>query len=363
MQNKVLFSVGCLLLAVQGIGFANNRAFNSDNLNIEFFDPGAETADEGPALHMVIYREEDQAAMENPNDSLADEITEQDVLMEFYINSGYRQDELDWNIASPIGTPNILSELSWDDLEIVTFGLGATMYLPANIVLDGKFTYGRIFNGDNQDSDYWGDNRTQEFSRSNNNADEGDTIDASIGLGYRFNMIPSSRRFKKPVLSFTPMLGFSYHEQNLKIRNGKQTIPLKYNFGGLNSSYDATWYGPWAGFDSELSIVDRVSFTTSFQYHYAFYEGTANWNLREEFAHPESFSHEAKGAGLDLSWGSLIRLNDNLHLTLSVDYKNWKADNKGFDTTYFSDGRILETKLNEVNWESLGANLGMQFSF
>ncbi|WP_305906747.1 hypothetical protein Q9L42_019350 [Methylomarinum sp. Ch1-1] len=363
MKTSALFSAGCLIFAVHGVGYAGNRTITDDNINIAFFDPGAEPVEDEPTLHMVIYQEDDQAKTESKKDKYASKVDEQNIQMEFYINGGYRQDELDWNIAYPTGTPNILSELSWDDLEIATFGLGATMYLPANLVLDGKFTYGRIFNGDNQDSDYYGDNRTQEFSRSNNNADEGSTIDASVGLGYRFNIIPSSRRFKKPTLSFTPMVGFSYHEQNLKMTNGKQTVPFNYHFGGLDSSYDATWYGPWAGFDSELSIVDRVSFTTSFQYHYAFYEGTADWNLRQDFAHPESFSHEARGTGLDLSWGSLIRLNENLHLTLSVDYKNWKADNKGFDTTYLSDGRVLETKLNEVNWESLGANLGLQFNF
>ena len=39
----------------------------------------------------------------------------------------------------------------------------------------------------------------------------------------------------------------------------------------------------WAGFDSELSIADRFSITTAFEYHYAYYEATADWNLRDDF--------------------------------------------------------------------------------
>lgn len=363
IKSKTVICAACLLIAHQASGLASSRSPNTDNLNIEFFDPGAEPEADEPELHMVIYQEEGQTAPESAGEAYTDEAVDQDIAMEFYINTGYRKDEFDWNKAASTGTPNILSELSWNDLEIATVELGASLLFPSNFVLDGSFAYGQIFDGDNQDSDYFGDNRTQEFSRSNNNADDGNTLDFSVGLGYRFNMIPSASRFKKPTLSFTPMAGFSYHEQNLKMTNGKQTIPYNYNFGGLDNSYDATWYGPWTGFDSELSIADRVSFTTSFKYHYAFYEGTANWNLRNDFAHPESFSHEAEGTGFDLSWGSLIRLNNDLHLTLSVDYKNWKADKKGFDTIYLSDGEIHEDKLNEVNWESLGANLGLQFSF
>ena len=43
--------------------------------------------------------------------------------------------------------------------------------------------YSWIFDGKNQDSGYAGGDRTLEFSRSNNNSDEGNMLDASFGIG------------------------------------------------------------------------------------------------------------------------------------------------------------------------------------
>lgn len=40
-----------------------------------------------------------------------------------------------------------------------------------------------IFDGVNQASGYAGDDRTLEFSRSNNNSDEGNMLDASFRIG------------------------------------------------------------------------------------------------------------------------------------------------------------------------------------
>ena len=127
---------------------------------------------------------------------------EQEIRVEFYLDTVYRQDKLDWTIASPTGTPNILSELTWDNLEIVVVEIGTSIHTPSNWVMDARFAYGTILDGDNQDSDYFGNNRTQEFSRSNNNADEGSTIDTSVDFGYQVNIVPSSACYQKPILVF-----------------------------------------------------------------------------------------------------------------------------------------------------------------
>jgi len=107
---------------------------------------------------------------------------------EFLLSTGYRVDDLDWNIAGDINgnNPNILSELEWEGLE--SFQIKTTNKTIFNqlFLLKGSLAYGWILNGENQDSDYWGDNRTLEFSRSNNNSDEGNMLDASFGLGWQF---------------------------------------------------------------------------------------------------------------------------------------------------------------------------------
>ncbi|NIQ93167.1 MAG: TonB-dependent receptor, partial [Desulfuromonadales bacterium] len=86
-------------------------------------------------------------------------------------------------------TPNILSELTWDDLR--SFQLAAETEMVRSLrprvstVLMGRTSYGWIVSGENQDSDYAGDNRTLEWSRSNNDAGNGHVFDLEGGVGVR----------------------------------------------------------------------------------------------------------------------------------------------------------------------------------
>ena len=81
---------------------------------------------------------------------------------------GYRLDDLDWSIAGNLnGTnPNIVSELTWSDLESYQLKLGGKGTIDRVFYLRGSAAFGWVLSGDVQDSDYNGDDRTQEFSRS-----------------------------------------------------------------------------------------------------------------------------------------------------------------------------------------------------
>ncbi|MCX4187788.1 TonB-dependent receptor [Methylophaga sp. OBS4] len=342
-------------------------------LQMHVFDQPAETTTSAspstaPKLHMHIFQPKEHQnrqpiAATSPVLSHNIPRTRKQTLSytraDIYFKTGYRRDELDWNIAGPNGTPNILSELSWDDLEIATINAGATLYTGNNWLFNLDLVYGRIYNGDNQDSDYLGDNRTFEFSRSNNGADEGDVYDISVYAGYRWQWLQNNIARGE----VRPLLGLSYHAQNLKIVNGFQTLPAFGPFSGLDSSYDATWFGPWLGLDTLLSFTDKFNLTVGVEYHYAFYDATANWNLRTDFAHPESFTHEAEGYGLISRVEARYQLDPRLTLDMSLNYQHWQADRNGKDKTFFADGTSAEIELNEVNWRSFGANLGITYAF
>lgn len=151
---------------------------------------------------------------------------------DFTLSAGYRVDDLGWSIAGDINgnNPNVLSELTWDDVESYQLKFQGSIVWPDIIAFRGYANYGWIFDGDNHDSDYLGDNRTFEFSRSNNSTDDDYVWDASLAIGYPF-------RFGHAVVgTITPLLGYSYHEQNLNIADGNQIIPELGPFSGLDSS-------------------------------------------------------------------------------------------------------------------------------
>ena len=290
---------------------------------------------------------------------------------------GYRRDDLDWNIAgdSSGNNPNVLSELTWDDLESIQAKIKGSIVWPNVIALKGSANYGWIFDGENQDSDYAGDNRTLEFSRSNNSADDGDVLDVSLGIGYPF-------RFGRSVIgTITPLVGYSYHEQNLTITDGNQTISIPVvtdsivivppplgPFSGLDSKYETEWQGPWIGFDMRFKAKEIRAFAHrfepyfSFEYHWADYDAKAEWNLRSDLAQPVSFKHDADGTGIVLGAGFDVVISTSLALNFNLDYQDWETD-EGDDKVFFADGTSVTTQLNEVNWTSWAASIGLTLRF
>ncbi len=274
----------------------------------------------------------------------------------FVFNNGYRSDDLDWNIAgdSAGNNPNILSELAWSDLKIYQLQAEGKVIFEW-LYLRGSIGYGWILDGDNQDSDYDGDNRTLEFSRSNNNSNNGNVMDASVGVGYPFEPGPDW-------LKIAPLVGYSLHEQNLTLTDGFQTIPATGSFSDLNSTYDTKWKGPWAGIDLSIEASRRLALFGSFEYHWADYDAEGNWNLRSDFAHPKSFEHDASGKGIVVSAGGSYAIDKDWLINANVGYQEWSTD-AGTGRTFFADGTTSGTRLNEVNWSSYSAMLGIMLSF
>lgn len=281
----------------------------------------------------------------------------------FDVFTGYRTDDLNFNIAgTTAGTdPNILSELTWSDLQSFQIqGQGEVVFLD-KVVLEGSAAYARIFSGDNQDSDYDYDNRTGEFSRSNNAADVGHMNDFSGGLGYRINLEKVLDIYPVEKLSVTPLVGYAYNAQNLRMQDGYSTIPAFGAFGGLNSKYETQWKGLWLG--TEIAAkAEKLTGSVRFEYHFLDYYADADWNLRSDFQHPKSFEHSADGSGFVISTKFGYELTENWQLSFKVDYHNYETE-RGIDKTFFSSGTILDTQLNVVNWYSYAISGGLKYSF
>lgn len=342
---------------------AVNQIAQSPQLKIHLFDDSL--AMKNNAVVAERY------TRENPHEH--EELALSYIKAESYITMGYRRDDFDWSIAGPDGTPNILSELTWKDIEIATISAGTTLLFESNWLININLLFGSIYNGKNQDSDYLGDNRTFEFSRSNNNGDEGSVLDISASAGYNW-IVSFNKKLTYPYIELRPQAGLSYYSQNLQMTDGNQTIsipipelgitlPSTGPFTGLNSSYDATWFGPWVGLKSRLNFTESFSLSASLEYHYAKYDSTANWNLRSSYEHPKSFTQKAVGYGVIGNVEGEYQLNTQLAFILSIKYQDWQAHKQGVDTTFLADGTTLSTKYNGVNWYSLGANVGLVYNF
>ena len=283
---------------------------------------------------------------------------------DFDLSAGYRVDRFKWNIAGDGAgrNPNVLSEYTWSDLETLQVRGGMRVLVHEALYLRASLSCGWIFDGDNQDSDFAGDGRTREFSRSNNGAKGGGTLDGAAGFGYQVIM---------GRIRWIPLLGYAYNQQNLTLKDGYQSIsvpvpgatpPSVGPIAGLDSSYDAAWRGPWVGFDLFIEVMERLTLFGVFQYHWSRYEAEANLNLRPDLAHPKSFEHRADGAGYSVAAGAEYTLKGPWIATLKAGYERWSTD-PGIDRIYYADGPVAQTRLNEVNWRSFALMLGLTYRF
>ncbi len=280
------------------------------------------------------------------------------------VKAGIRNDYLRWNIAgtSEGSDPNILSELTWEDLNIFQIKTHGRMDFHQLLRLEGSFDYGWIMHGKNQDSDYFLDDRNWEFSRSNNATNDDDVLDLSIGGGLQFLLNDQPvEELEVDQLGVAVLAGYSYHEQNLRMTDGSQTIPATGGFDGLNSTYQAEWDGPWLGVEL-FGQKNRLRGVCRLEYHWFDYYAEADWNLRDDFAHPKSYEHISDGEGITFIGNARFDINPLWSVDADVDIKSWRAG-AGIDRTFFSDGDQSETRLNEVVWISYALMFGLTYHF
>jgi len=287
----------------------------------------------------------------------------------FELSAGYRTDKLNWHIAGNAqgSDPNVRSELTWSDIKIYQLKLANRTVIKDRVYVRGHLDFGTVVSGSNRDSDFNGENRTQEFSRSLNGVDGNDVWDGSVGIGPRFSVFEST-------MIICPMLGYALSEQDLNIVDGFQTIaapPATMPIGpilGLDSRYQTSWEGPWLGVDLLFSIpgtntpFTKVGVMFTGEYHWVDYSAEANWNLREDYGHPVSFSHEAEGSGYVVGATILFEIKNRWGIHAGMNVKELTTD-AGLDRTYYADGTTDDTRLNEVSWRSFTFEAGVSCQF
>lgn len=262
------------------------------------------------------------------------------------VNSGYRLDNLRWNIAGDLNgqNPNVLSELTWKKIRIFQLTANVNTALDDKVYLLSSLGYGWIFNGPVQDSDYYGDNRSEEFWRSNNKTIGDNSLNAAMALGYELTPPTAG-------LQISTLVGYSSDSQKLRMADGNQTIPASGQFNGLNSTYQTNWAGPFLGLKMTGLISSKLRISGQYEHHQANYSAFGNWNLRSDLAHPKSFAHKAEGVGDIIALGLDYSIGGDWFFKFNTQFGVWSTS-PGLDQVFSPEGISEITRLNEVNWRS-----------
>jgi len=272
-----------------------------------------------------------------------------------------RSEDFKWNIGLD-GGPDILSELTWEDVEIHEIGIDYAYTWGKWLHFELSAYYGDIYDGRTQDSDYFLNDRTGEFSRSYSTTSGDNTYDYSVGIGVPFVVKQTNLAAR---ITIVPMLGYSYHEQHYRMTDGVQTFPPEAAgpIPGLDSQYETNWKGMWYGGEFYLRTGKKLTLYTTLSWHDVTYDATARWNLRETLAQPTSFTQSASQAeGTMLSLGFIYHFTPQWSYSLSYEEQHWNSG-PGQDTVYFSDGTSATTNLNNAEWDITKINLSVLFFF
>jgi hypothetical protein len=321
----------------------------------------AETADFPPGATFTVFGADGPVAA-----SLAlrrEDADGRGHLAHLTLGAGVRRETMRFAIASDITgtqTPNILSELEWK-VPMAELRLDAGWTHRSGFALEGRFAWAHGIDGGRvRDSDYLFDNRAGEFSRSYADPDESNANDVSLGAGWRLRF---GRRAEVAALA-----GYALYRQEFRMQNGRQAVsafgwPMPLGaFAGLDSHYSTDWRGPWLGLAGSAQLHDTLALHGGIKYHRFSYRAEADWNLRDDFAHPVSFRHRGKGDGWEARLGTRWRVAPGQELSLDFARRRFGIEG-GLDTPYFADGSSMTLRLNEARTGMWSLGLGYRIFF
>ncbi len=255
----------------------------------------------------------------------------------------YQKDDFKWSIAgnSQGQNPNILSEVSWQNLKGPALNLDIRLPVSSKFALKASYGHFFIVNGRVNDTDYSEDNRTNPSFTADLESNKGYSRDFQLGLSYGWQLNK---------IRLEPMLAYTLSQQLFYLQDNNT----------LNSSYKTNWYGLTAGFNAKHPLLKNLEFSHTFHYHQLKYRAVANWNLIENFAHPESFKHKANGYALSGTSKAVYLFHPRINPFAYFRFQWWNTG-KGIDEVFYANGTQSYTQLQDVARKSAALGVGIHY--
>lgn len=321
------------------------------------------------------------------------------------LNAGYRTDDLNFRIGCPLQVPDTLAKVHFDDIRLYQFGARLRTNICNCFYFRGIANVGQIYSGKSRVTTFFFPCDSFDVERFHEHVGRGQTWDLSGALGYQFCACDNQ-------LIFTPLLGYSAHEQRLRrfgpvhgyidqsffsdssrfCSSSERNNSQQHAFakGGcsersnccfdsvkcVSSRWRARWSGPWVGFDLDYAINCALDFYGAFEYHWAHFTGKGRWNWADKFV--DDFHQSANGNGQTYTLGLSYRYWDCWAFGVEANFQQWRTrrgrDHAFLNGTDFSGGEssssdacfspaILNNRLNHVRWDSFSLTVTTAYLF
>jgi len=280
------------------------------------------------ALNMIIFDEpvvnqnETQQVVSKEKSSLKG--TEAFNYWEIGLSTGYQNESLAWQVASPM-----INE-KWNSVDLWNLQTDLKFKLPSGFLLKGRAKYGFLFDGNLQVNDEFDNSQQAELN-------SGYAMEFSGAGGYEFVL---GQKHQAIWGSITPLVGYEYQEQEYK---------------AINNRYKTQWKGPWIGVDMVLGIEGGHEFFVNSAVHWADFEGEGQKSLY-------NLKHSANSHGYKAGLGYRFRASDSWALNLAFEYQHWDTD-AGNETLILQSGDVIGSELTSVLRNAFSVNSGIEFNF
>lgn len=273
--------------------------------------------------------------------------------LSFNIYGDYQSEDFQWSIAGNSNgqNPNVLSEVIWKNIQSKGAGAAIQWNICSGILFKGDYHRSFIYSGTATDTDYAQDNRSNPTYQANLNSNDGNSFAYSAALGYE---IAVGKR-----ISLAPYAGYTKSRQFLYLKNFKEE-------GGdeikkLNSTYQANWSGAVIGMDAKFELNSFLSAKAVVNYKQLSYQGYADWNLIDAFAHPVSFKHTANGFETAAAIQFDFRITSAFSALIRGNYGHAETGT-GKDQLYLIDGGQRESQFNGSKRTFKGVGIGFSLN-
>ncbi len=264
------------------------------------------------------------------------------------------------------GIVDVHSRLGWKRLESIIYRLHGEYKVNDWLRLSASVGLGSLDNGQNSDTDWYANFMGRDFIFSKSEADtDGDVTLFNLNAHVRLNEFFELSRLPGQWDVFG---GYQYHEEDLRDRNGVQTIideeQVNMPFSGLNSTYLFEWQAARLGVRGEIPLADRLRLRGSLAGLWARFEGEGFWNLRDDFRNesPNFVQSASNGLGVELSLFGVFDITETFFAEIGWWQLYLKAQN-GTDKLYFADGFEARTDLEFARTQRQGVFIGFGGQF
>ncbi len=268
----------------------------------------------------------------------------------------------DRNHADSDGTPNVISELIYDDVDSVITEFNVNSLFYDRYIFNIDVGLGGIDDGKLTDRDYLGDNRTGLFSVAE--ATVGDETDnvfyVNADLGYRI--------FNKKKSSVDLLLGYQRWEEKYVSTKAIQLVdPLGLvGLGPLANqtkaiSEETEWNSLRVGARAKIELFKRLSIKSRIMFvPWTHYEHDDIHHQRTDLRKDPSFRVKADG-GFGVMSDTTIFYNIWKELSIEAGYQIWDIESGDGILTSRANTGSVDTNFNEANATRQGAIIGISY--